>query len=66
MSFDKIKIHQILTVCLNEESKSLDVGTLGGSVVIFIEDWRMEIGNSGLGLELSHNLDIITKLPFEP
>lgn len=28
----------------------------GGSVVIFIPAWRIDMGNWGVGLELSHNL----------
>ena len=31
--------------------------TLGGSVVIFIELCKMEMGKSGCGLELSHSLE---------
>lgn len=35
----------------------------GGSVVIFIPAWRIDMGNWGVGLELSHNLQSVEN-PF--
>ncbi len=41
---------------LDDFYSHLSVLTLGGSVVILIPDWRIEIGKSGCGLLLSHSL----------
>lgn len=38
----------------------------GGSVVIFIPAWRIDIGNSGVGLELSHNLQLVGPFNYRP
>ena len=40
-----------------KHSREAMVLTLGGSVVILIPAWRIDMGNSGFGDEESHNLD---------